>query len=1361
MKGLSLRAKPVNRSLTTVFALALAALSGCVLFADPSYENPCGGTELLLHEGHAAIPNARCGVCEDGFLACEGPNRIACLGATFTCTQQPDEPRCGDAIPNLCGGCQDLPGEPGSADGCSGASEVWICTGTDDTACFPNPGNICGGVTTLIYEALPATPALPCGPCDHGVLICDIGGNLDVLQCFDRDEDQGANACDGCNVLLHPVPESEGDVVEACGCGSEGVWACADVPGDAVVCEGARPHNGCGGCERLSQTPGSPCGDRMIVACNGPNDVDCVDQDTHNSCGGRGVLSLRPGQRCGVDSLSTGEEEVCEDGTAVCTTSETIACLEASSPNACGVCGFGLPFEPNTNCGPDHLWVCGPDGQLVCAEQIDPDEDGSFSEVDNCPDDANADQADFDGDGVGDACDDTDGDGVLDDIDPCPEVPHDPLIDTNDNDIPDGCEDTDGDTISNAIDNCPEGINPLQEDFDEDGIGDACDPDYDGDGVDDGPDNCPDHPNPGQEDQDDDGIGDACAGDQDEDGFMAIVDCDDSDPAINPDASEVCDGVDNDCSGQVDDGALDAVEWFRDFDRDGAAGDLEGVMACEAPDAWYQREATDCDDLDRHIFPTADELCDGVDEDCDETIDEDATNTVPYWNDDDDDGYGAEGEPAGFVCLRDVPDGAATNAFDCNDESRDINPDAREICGGGDENCNGRVDDEDRELDAEGTGILWYFDGDGDGFGDMEFMWACEALFPRLVEDGGDCIDADPESFPGAVELCDGLDNSCSGIADDVLEEDLPLWFADSDGDGFGDPDPDTTTRSCEVPAGFVDNFDDCNDGDGAINPDATEDAGNLVDEDCLDGAAPFTDLVPTDDDRTLNEFESPYRVIGDYIVEEDTTLIVPACIEFLFEADASLTVNGELRIVGTTECPVVMRSAEDPPLPGSWSGIHFEGLAVGASFGLSTEWIGGSLLKNLTILHAGSRDSVISSRSGIPAVDGVAISASNGAGIDYALPEDDFSLISVLNFRAEGLDEGLRIDALSATVIVDEAQIDDSARIGSLSARTLSITSSRFYDNEESLEVRTTGDFDYESNQLWAGPSDGLVVGEATGVTSMTDNLFVGGDHAVTFSGATTRVLFLKNIIAAANTSILTGDLLGALDAQSSQFLRSETALRIENTADAVSHITGSDNLIQGSTGSEAIYFGPGSSRFVSSTWGSSAFYEIDGNFVYSGHELGDTISMVRNWWSGLMGDELELRIYDSTNERSLATVAVGGAWENYPATCPAPAPIVTSVTLLDDGVLAGWEASIDGSVRGYRIWLSPNPRWHRSLAELIDGSGVYTTETTATFDLEDASGPFWFYVSAVRDESDPDLDAQLSGDHSWFSEPVLATSR
>jgi hypothetical protein len=109
-------------------------------------------------------------------------------------------------------------------------------------------------------------------------------------------------------------------------------------------------------------------------------------------------------------------------------------------------------------------------------DPADTDGDGVANEADNCPEVANPDQMDTDGDGQGDACD----------------------------------TDDDNDGVADANDNCPVTANPAQEEFDGDGQGDVCDDDDDSDGIDDSNDNCPLTVNIDQADSDNDGIGDAC-----------------------------------------------------------------------------------------------------------------------------------------------------------------------------------------------------------------------------------------------------------------------------------------------------------------------------------------------------------------------------------------------------------------------------------------------------------------------------------------------------------------------------------------------------------------------------------------------------------------------------------------------------------------------------------------------------------------------------------------------------------------------------------------------------------------------------------------------------------------------------------
>lgn len=116
-----------------------------------------------------------------------------------------------------------------------------------------------------------------------------------------------------------------------------------------------------------------------------------------------------------------------------------------------------------------------------------------------------------------------------------------------------------------------------------------------------------------------------------------------------------------------------------------------------------------------------------------------------------------------------------------------------------------------------------------------------------FTEKDGDCNDAAADVFPGATEVCDGADQDCDGNIDEAPAG--TVFYADEDDDGFGDEGSET--RACEAPTGFVTEGGDCDDGDEAVNPDATDDTLDGVDDDCngeVDDAVPFTldDLSPT-----------------------------------------------------------------------------------------------------------------------------------------------------------------------------------------------------------------------------------------------------------------------------------------------------------------------------------------------------------------------------------------------------------------------------------------------------------------------------------------------------------------------------------
>ena len=141
--------------------------------------------------------------------------------------------------------------------------------------------------------------------------------------------------------------------------------------------------------------------------------------------------------------------------------------------------------------------------------------------------------------------------------------------------------------------------------------------------------------------------------DEDEDGFSTESDCDDTDPEIGPHAEEVCDGVDNDCSGTIDDGPpVDALVCHIDQDGDGFGMDDLTVTVCECPSG-YVLVSGDCDDLDEAVHPQAEEIADdGIDNDCD-GLDAQAAFDSGDWSDTSDpmpdSGLSAEPSDSGTV----------------------------------------------------------------------------------------------------------------------------------------------------------------------------------------------------------------------------------------------------------------------------------------------------------------------------------------------------------------------------------------------------------------------------------------------------------------------------------------------------------------------------------------------------------------------------------------------------------------------------------------------------------------------------------------------------------------------------------------
>ncbi len=184
--------------------------------------------------------------------------------------------------------------------------------------------------------------------------------------------------------------------------------------------------------------------------------------------------------------------------------------------------------------------------------------------------------------------------------------------------------------------------------------------------------------------------------DGDGDGWIAAgdggADCNDADFAINPAQLELCNGIDDDCDGEIDeDDAFEAPTWWVDADGDGYGDQTSGIVQCLKP-AGYIAVGGDCDDVEVDINPGADETCDGVDQDCTGVVDDAPVDGFTYYSDIDGDTFGDVTAPT-TACL--PGPGVSTDATDCDDSDPFIHPVAEEACGNSlDDDCDGAIDEE-------------------------------------------------------------------------------------------------------------------------------------------------------------------------------------------------------------------------------------------------------------------------------------------------------------------------------------------------------------------------------------------------------------------------------------------------------------------------------------------------------------------------------------------------------------------------------------------------------------------------------------------------------------------------------------------
>ena len=182
------------------------------------------------------------------------------------------------------------------------------------------------------------------------------------------------------------------------------------------------------------------------------------------------------------------------------------------------------------------------------------------------------------------------------------------------------------------------------------------------------------------------------------------TDCDDSEVHVHPGATETCNLVDDNCDTLVDDDdpAIDTSTystWYADADGDGEGDPDDSVSSCASPSGYLANDL-DCDDTDATVHTGAQEVCDGIDNDCDGSVDPNtALGTSTFYADSDSDGYG---DPSSTQDACNAPPGHVSDDTDCDDSNATVNPGATEVCDNGmDDDC----DDSPGFCPFDGSGI--------------------------------------------------------------------------------------------------------------------------------------------------------------------------------------------------------------------------------------------------------------------------------------------------------------------------------------------------------------------------------------------------------------------------------------------------------------------------------------------------------------------------------------------------------------------------------------------------------------------------------------------------------------------------------
>lgn len=659
-------------------------------------------------------------------------------------------------------------------------------------------------------------------------------------------------------------------------------------------------------------------------------------------------------------------------------------------------------------------------------------------------------------------------------------------------------------------------------------------------------------------------------------------DCDDQDKVSFPGGVEVCDKADNDCNELVDDEPSDGTDWFVDADDDGFGG-TETDKFCADPGAGYAATSDDCDDADKlvgdflvwyedldkdgygddaavtkacdlpvdhvdkggdcadaddTIHPSADEVCDGVDQDCDTLIDDSPVDPTSWYLDADEDTYGDGTETVactaptnkhvdrdgdcndldeayhpgaaetctdtedfncdGTVGFVDADNDGFAACDDCDDADKDINPSATEICDAGsvDEDCSGLADDLDSGV-SDATRTDWYHDGDDDTYGlTTQTTRKCDAPVDYVAA-SGDCDDTVGAINPGATEVCDAsnVDEDCDGSADDLdtAPSGRTLLYADADGDTHGDPSDSMSL--CDATGGRVVTNDDCDDGDANIHPGAPEVCDGVAD-DCGTGWSVSQEVglvthFPTS--GFASDLTSAWAA-GTLGAAAAITLPSSGRVEVCegrYYVMISTAASGSVEVHGATKLTTFL-DAE-----GSTGRVFT--VASGASADVADLTIlngtgGASVLGNASFTRVSIRDNIAADGGGIDAtlgptgllrVDDSSLSnnRSTGAGGAIRVSGGTLEVVNGAILLGNFADDGAGIHATGTSVVVDAATVrNNQADLdgGGVHATTSSIALSNGALIESNDAMGVGGGLLLDSSDLTCGASS-LVSNSAT----------------------------------------------------------------------------------------------------------------------------------------------------------------------------------------------------------------------------------------------------------------------------------------